>query len=423
MKVVIIGAGVVGITAAHALIEEGHAVTLVDRGEPGAGTSRGNAGQIAHVDILPLASPAMIWKVAGWLTDPLGPLAVRPKYLPSLAPFLWRFLLASRPSAMERSTRGIIPLQAASLPAWERLLGRLDLDGELNRKGTIYAFDNQAAFTAMSATYARQGALGIAHELLDGAGVRRLEPALSDRFVAGAYFPAVAHVNDPFQLSQKLASALRQRRAVFEQATVKGLGFAGSESRPVVLLTDGRTLDADQVVIAAGAWSKALARAAGDIVPLETERGYNATITAPGVAFTRPVHFEGHGFVLTPLATGLRIGGSVELADTEAAPNWKRVEAMLAKARTFIPGLVETGRSDWMGFRPSLPDSLPVVGRSSRSPRVIYAFGHAHHGLTQAAATAELVAALVAGRAPPFDAEPYRAQRFQRGGASVQPAK
>lgn len=411
LSVAIVGAGVVGIATAHALIEEGHRVTLVDRGEPGAGTSRGNAGQIAHVDITPLASPSMIWQVAKWLTDPLGPLAVRPRYLPSLAPFLVRFLLASRPGAMERSMQGIIPLQALSLPAWQRLLGRLDLAGELNHKGTLYAFDDAAKFERQKAVYARQAGLGIAHDLLDAAALKALEPALSPRFTAAAYFPAVAHVNDPFILSQKLASALRQRGARIEQAVVRGLAFAGDQ-RPILLTEDGRSLESDRVVIAAGAWSKPLARAAGDQVPLEAERGYNATIPDPGVALTRPVHFEGHGFVLTPLATGLRIGGAVELADTEAAANWQRVEAMLVKARKFLPGLKETGRSDWMGCRPSLPDSLPVIGRSARSANVVYAFGHAHHGLTQAAATAEIVAALIGGRTPPIDVAPYQAARF-----------
>jgi D-amino-acid dehydrogenase len=411
MHIVIIGAGIVGITAAHALIEDGHTVTLVDRGEPGAAASRGNAGQIAHADILPLATPSMIWKVAGWLADPLGPLTVRPTYLPALAPFLVRFLLASRPKAVERSTSGIIPLQRLSLPAWERLLSRLDLEAELKRHGTVYAFDSRPAFDAMRRTYGRQRDLGIEHELLDGHGVRRLEPALGPTLVAGAYFPTVAHVKDPYRLCQLLVEALRQRGARIEQATVKGLGFSG-DSRPLVVLEGGRSLEPDRVVLAAGAWSKSFARAAGDHVPLETERGYNATLTAPGVAFTRPVHFEGHGFVLTPLEAGLRIGGAVELAGTEAAPSWRRVDAMLTKAKRFIPGLTEDGRSNWMGCRPSLPDSLPVIGRSRRSPHVIHAFGHGHHGLTQAAATAELVAALVGDRAPAIDLAPCSAQRF-----------
>jgi D-amino-acid dehydrogenase len=410
MNIAIVGAGIVGIATAHALLDEGHSVLLIDKGQPGGATSRGNAATIAHTDILPLASPGMIGKAAGWLTDPVGPLAVRPRYLPTLLPWLARLLLASRPAAIERSIQGIVPLQALSMAAWQRRLQALDLEGELNHHGFLYCFDSTATFEDAKKVYGRQRDLGIEVQLFDRDGTLALEPELADTFVGSALFPAVAHVSDPFELSQKLAASLRQRGAAVIERDVMGVGLDGDN--PWIASSDGSVLQADRVVIATGAWSKQLAKGLGDSVPLETERGYNATMSEPGVSFKRPVLFEGHGFVITPLKTGLRVGGAVELASVDAAPNWARVEALLKKAKSFVPGLKEDGRKDWMGCRPSLPDSLPVISRSRATPRVLYAFGHAHHGLTQAAATAELIAAMIAGRETAINVAPYSAQRF-----------
>jgi len=410
MHIIIIGAGIIGLASAHQLLDRGHSVTLIDRGELTA-ASRGNAGIIAHVDIQPLASPRMILQAARWFIDPVGPLSVRPAYIPRLTPWLVRFLLASRPSEVQRSMHGIIPLQMLALPAWERLLARLGLRREFNRNGMLYVFESIDAFEANKANYQRQLELGIPLELVDGSVVRTLEPALSDRFQRAAFYPSVAHVNDPYQLALKLADAAAQRGAELKEGTVSGIAIASGDE-PIVILDGGRTLTADRVLVAAGAWSKSLAACLGDKVPLDTERGYNATISHPGISLSRPVMFEEHAFVLTPLKTGLRIGGAVELASTAASPNWNRVEALLAKAHAFVPDLQEDGRVDYMGCRPSLPDSLPVISTSRWSRKVVYAFGHAHHGLTQAAATAELVGALISGEEPIIDVAPYSAQRF-----------
>lgn len=410
MHIVIIGAGIIGLACAHKLLDQGHAVTLIDRGELTA-ASRGNAGIIAHVDIQPLASPRMILQAARWLIDPVGPLSVRPAYLPRLAPWLARFLIAGTPTRMERSRHGIVPLQMMALPAWERLLSRLGLRRELNRNGMLYVFESVEAFEAAKPEYRDQIEAGIQLELLDGALLRTFEPALSEHFQRAAFFPSVAHVNDPYELAVKLTSAASDRGAQLMEGSVSGIAIASGDE-PVVVLEGGRTLTADRIVVAAGAWSKRLAACLGDKVPLDAERGYNATIPAPGVMLGRPIMFEEHAFVLSPLKSGLRVGGAVELASTSASPNWQRVETMLAKARAFVPGLGEEGRVDWMGCRPSLPDSLPVISTARWSSKVVYAFGHAHHGLTQAAATADLVGALVSGEPPPIDLAPYSAQRF-----------
>ena len=410
MHIVIIGAGIIGLTCAHQLLDRGYTVTLIDRGEQTA-ASRANAGIIAHVDIQPLASPRMILQAARWFIDPVGPLSVRPAYIPRLMPWLARFLLAGLPSRMERSKHGIIPLQLMSLPAWDRLLANLGLKRELNRNGMLYVYESMETFEAMKSSFREQVEIGIPLELLDGSVLRTFEPALSERFQRAAFFPSVAHVNDPYELTMKLASAAADRGAQFMEGAVSGIAIASGDE-PIVVLEGGRTLSADRIVVSAGAWSKPLAACLGDKVPLDTERGYNATIADPGIILSRPVMFEEHAFVLTPLKTGLRVGGAVELASTSANANWHRVEALLAKARAFVPGLKEEGRVDWMGCRPSLPDSLPVISASRWSSKVVYAFGHAHHGLTQAAATAELVGALISGEQPAVDLSPYSAQRF-----------
>ena len=171
-------------------------------------------------------------------------------------------------------------------------------------------------------------------------------------------------------------------------------------------------LPAGHAVVACGAWSKQLAAGLGDAVPLETERGYNTTLPPGAFDVRRQLTFGGHGFVVTRLSSGIRVGGAVELGGLKLAPNFRRSEAMLKKAKSFLPGLDTAGGKQWMGFRPSMPDSLPVIGRSTGSDRVLYAFGHGHLGLTQSAATGRLVADLRAGRTPPLDLAPFRPDRF-----------
>lgn len=413
MHVAVVGGGLVGLAVVHALLDAGHAVTLVEPGGQAGRPSDGNAGWIAHTDILPLASGKAWRHLPRWLADPLGPLAIRPAYLPAIAPWLVRFALASRPAQVERATLAIRAINAGALPAWRRRLEALGLTARhLRERGQLSVFPDRASARAALPLFARQRAFGIRVEALDGAELRAVEPALGPAAQAGALYPEVCHVSDPRGLGEDLASAMRQRGARHRPA--RAVALAPEGEGVVVHLADGGTLRADRAVVAAGAWSKALAASLGDRVPLDTERGYNATLPPGTLGLSRPVMFEGEGFVASPLDSGDRVGGAVEFAGLDAPPNHARTEAMLAKLRRYLPGLptpLPEGPR-WMGFRPSLPDSLPVIGSASRTDRVIYAFGHAHHGLTQAAITAEIVAALVDGRAPPVDPAPYAVTRF-----------
>lgn len=410
MKVAVVGAGIVGVAIAHALLDEGHDVLLIERREPAFGPSRGNAGWIAHTDILPIASPKALRQVPKFLADPLGPLSIRPAYFPKLLPWLVRFMLAARPQAYERSIAGIAALQKLALPAWLARAERTGLTRHIHRKGGLYAFDDAGALAAAMKVAERQAAFGIKVEMIGPEELRQLEPALKPVFKGAAFHPDAAHVSDPQQLTLALFEAALGRGAIFEKAEVSNISLG---ERPALVGPDGWQRVVDRVVIAAGAWAKPLAAALGDAVPLDTERGYNASFPDVTGLLSRPVAFEGHGFVTTPLDSGLRIGGAVEFAGLEAPPNHDRTRRLYDKATGLIDGLpaFDSG-SLWMGFRPSLPDSLPVIGPARRNPRVIYAFGHGHYGMTQSHATADLVTALIAGRQPAIDLSPFSATRF-----------
>ena len=304
MRVAVVGAGIIGCVVAHALLDEGHEVLLVDREGPAAGTSRGNAGSIAHTDILPLASPKAWRNLPRWLADPLGPLAIRPAYLPRLAPWLLRFVAASTPRRIERSTAAIVALNGLALPAWERRLGALGLDRHLRRHGGLSVWSSAAGFAAARPMLARQQALGIPVELLDAAGVRALEPALTANVAAGVRYGSWCHVSDPLVLTLALAEAAQARQARPVVARVRGIE-AGGDGVSIMTdgATDGETLRADMAVVATGAWSKKLAASLGDAVPLDTERGYNATLPVGRLGLRGPVTFENEGFVATPLDT------------------------------------------------------------------------------------------------------------------------
>lgn len=406
----ILGAGIVGLATAAALIDRDYEVTVIDRQQPGSATSRGNAAAIAWTDVAPLASPDLWRKLPGWLLDPLGPLAVRPTYAPSALPWMLRFLASSRPSAIRRSTAAIAALNALALPAWEERWQKIGWGNRIRREGCLEVFDRSADLASARAEWQRQRDHGIEVEELDGDAVRDMEPAFSQSVVGGAYIPGWLHVDDPHELCLALADYIRERGGAITTGVVASV-WPDAEGASI-RLDDGRTIAAERLVIACGAWSKPLAAGLGDKIPLDTERGYNITVPEPGVSFRRFIMLPGHGFVMSPIQPGLRIGGAVEFAGLKAPPNWKRVDALIAKAMRFAPALKADEGERWMGFRPSIPDSLPVISKASAGKRIFYAFGHAHHGLTQAAATAEMIADMIAGRKTAIDISPFRADRF-----------
>lgn len=404
--VVIVGTGIVGLSTARALLSEGHAVTLVDRDPSGDKASFGNAGGLGVTEIVPASVPGLIWKVPGWLIDPLGPLSLRPRHLPQLMPWLLRFVKSGSRQEALRLTSALAALTATVYDDYLPMLKELGLSHELHRVGALWVYETEAGFAADAADRARRRSHGLIFEEMDGDEARRLEPALGKIVVGAALTPQWSHFSDPKRVVDRLREHVASRGATIVQ------GEAVAISGTALELSDGKSLSFDRLVIAAGAWSARLAATIGDRVLLESERGYNITIPNPGVSLTREVIFAERKFVATPMEMGLRIGGAAEFAGLEAPANYARSDALAALAGPYLPDLKTEGGTRWMGHRPTTPDSLPVIGASLHRPDVIHAYGHSHIGLTLGPTTGRLVADLIAGRTTPIDLAPFSASRF-----------
>jgi D-amino-acid dehydrogenase len=408
--VVVIGAGVVGLSAAIALEARGLAVTVLEREAPAAGASAGNAGAFAFTDILPLASPGILRKAPKWLLDPLGPLSIPPSYAMQIAPWMFRFWRACSASRVAHSTAAQTALMDLSKAALEPFLTETGTASMLRKEGNLQVYESQAELDASLPGWKARAEHGIEFRHMDAAGMAEIQPGLAPRFTHGTFTPGWYSIADPKLYTLALADHFRARGGVIERAEVSGL--KAIDGGVEIATADGRTRRVERVVLAAGAFSHLLARGLGENIPLETERGYNTTLPADAFDLRTQVTFGGHGFVVTRLSTGIRVGGAVELGGLKLPPNFRRSEAMLEKARRFLPGLKPDGGVQWMGFRPSMPDSLPAIGRARATANVVYAFGHGHLGLTQSAGTARLVTDLLTGRPTGIDIAPFSPQRF-----------
>jgi D-amino-acid dehydrogenase len=408
--VVIVGAGIIGICAAAYLAEAGKSVLVIDRTGICEETSSGNAAALAFSDVLPLAHKGMVKNLPRWLADPLGPLAVSPAYLPHLMPWLFRFWRAGHADPQQAISAQVALMRLAEAE-WSGLMQRSGTRPMLREDGSLELYESEAEFRASLSGWAAREKHGIGFRHVEGGEMADLQPGLSPKFVKGTFVPGWKTVDDPKLLGKAIWAYAESKGARFEQTRMDGIAPGDGGSATLVLEGDRRLL-ARKLLLCAGAWSHLLARPFGDRVPLETERGYNTTLPAGAFDVKRQLIFSGHGFVITPLSTGLRVGGAVELAGLKRPPNYARSKAMLKKAAMFLPGLKTEGGREWMGYRPSTPDSLPVIGRSRQSPDVFYAFGHGHLGLTQAAATGRLVREMVMGQAAAIDLAPFSPRRF-----------
>jgi D-amino-acid dehydrogenase len=410
----VIGAGMVGVTTASFLQRAGHDVFIVEPGNPGEGTSFGNAGCLNGSSVVPMSMPGTIRNVPGWLSDPMGPLVIRWRYLPKLAPWLIRFVRAGSPEkvqAQAHALRGLLKDSISTLMPLVKDTGRDDLVKVL---GHLFVYRSEEQWQKEHASWALRRDNGIAWDEFNADELRQLDPNLSREYVKGVLVRENGHTTNPHRLVSSLAEAFTRNGGRIERK--RAIGFELADGRLKGIRTDGGTLKADAAVVAAGIWSKTLAAELGNAIPLETERGYHLMIRDSEVTPRIPTAEAEGKFVVTPMELGLRIAGTVELAGLKAPPNWDRARLLLKHVRRMYPGLSESYPENrltmWMGHRPSTPDSLPVIGRSRRSPDIVYAFGHGHIGMAAAPVTGKVVSQLVSNQPTSIDVAPFSPDRF-----------
>ncbi|MDM8347298.1 FAD-dependent oxidoreductase [Pseudomonas sp. sp1636] len=409
--VAVVGAGVVGLCTALQAQRQGYRVTLIDRDAPGQGASFGNAGYLATELIDPLSSGKTLRGALAMLLDPHGPLALPLGYLHRSLPWLLRFVAAARPAQVARSRDGLLALNRAALPAWRRCLADIGASQQLRQSGYLLVWESAGRLEEARAHARYLQQWGVHSELVDAARVAQLEPALAGTVKHALYFPEACQVREPYELCRQLFAAFEARGGCFVQQAVEHLS---ADAQQVRVQIAGTALSVDRAVICAGAWSKKLLQGTGIEVPLEAERGYHLSLDSPVIRLNRPIGSAERRFVISPLDSGLRAVGFTELGGLRLKPIRRRGKTLRRHSQALIPALADPSlqTSEWMGHRPTLPDSLPVIDRHPQHARLLFAFGNQHLGLTQAAISAELVVSLMAGETPPIDLRPYRVDRF-----------
>ena len=407
--IVVVGAGIIGVACALQLARQGQQVWVVDQQEPGMGASYGNAGHLATEQVFPIADLSILKRLPGMLLDPMGPLRLDWKYLPHALPWFLRLLLNLRPASYQRTVAGIRTLNEGSLGAWQRLLHSIGQPELLREDGSLLVFERGESREALNALQQRMQQQQVTVDFWSGDAIRQAAPQLSDNLQGGLFFPGTGHFLDPYHVVCELVHAAKASGVQFLKRQVLD---GRVDAHGVSLSTDQGPLTARQVLIACGAHSARLTAAlTGKKVPLDTERGYHLMLPHEHNRLPFAVTSLERKFIMTPMTHGLRLAGTVEFAGLDRPANMARAWQLhrLSKG-LFREELSAEGATPWMGFRPSLPDSLPVIDRVCDG-KVLLAFGHQHLGLTQAAVTAEWVGALArTGQAP--SVAPYRLDRF-----------
>ncbi len=409
--ITVIGSGIIGICCALKLQSEGYKVLLIDKNEPASGCTSGNAGHFATEQIFPLANKEILKQLPKILLNPKGPLTIKSNYIYKIAPWMIRFLLATRDQTFQKGTQALRNLNEAAMAAYEPLLKMAKLENLVKNKGYLLAFEGANANRLAQKETKTLEPYDIKTQLLNGHEINEMEPLLKN-CEAALYFPEISHTTDPYKLALGLFNHFISIGGIFEKHEI--IDLHSNSDKSIDLLTQSKTIKTEYLLIAAGAFSQKLLDKLSIKTPLDTERGYHLMVNQSNL-LNRPVAFAQRKFIITPMSEGTRLAGTVEFAGLENQPNWRRAEMLLDHALHFLKPLKNVDRQDcqkWMGFRPSFPDSLPVIDRCQNNENLFFCFGHQHMGLTQAAISAELMVDLINGRETQFELSPYSIQRF-----------
>jgi D-amino-acid dehydrogenase len=410
LPIAVIGAGVVGLSTALYLRRSGRDVTIIDPLPPPGGASYGNAGMISADTSVPIALPGMLRKVPSWLTDPLGPLAVRPSYFPKALPWLMRWIAASRMPRVLEISDAMRALHKDAFLCWKELLGPQNFADLVRPAGQVHVWETDAETPGAALERQLRERQGIASQALTSDDLRQMFPGISTAVRRGVLVPGNGYTVSPQRIVQTLHRLFLEAGGRVAPENV--MKIMPREGGGYDLMTNVGFHTAQQIVVAAGAWSVRLLGPLGVSVPLETERGYHVMLPTPNVSLTTTLSNKSRSFGVTPMEQGLRVAGTVEIAGLDAPPDERRAKALLANVRTMFPDVNTDGHRFWMGFRPSTPDSLPIVGEVAGRPGLFLAVGHGHFGMTGGPPSGRLLSQLINHQPTAFNAAAYGPQRF-----------
>ncbi len=409
-RIVVVGAGIVGASAATWLRRAGCDVTLIDRQQPGQGTSFGNAGVLASCSVVPVTTPGMVWKGPRYLLDPQFPLFMRWAYLPKLAPWLLRYLKHANDTDTRRIAEGLTPIVCDSVDQHKALTDGLAAASYVESSDYSFAYADRTAFDADAYVWELRKHAGFVPELIEGAAVSEFDPALNGPIGLLAVMRDHGYITNPGAYVAQLVSDFEAAGGTFITAELRD--FELSDGKVTAVVTDSGRHPCDKTVLATGVWSKPLAAKLGLKVPLESERGYHIVFKQPSKTPKAPVMVAAGKFVATPMEMGLRCAGVLEFGGLEAGPSKAPLALLMKTVKDTFPDLTFSETEEWLGHRPAPADSLPLIGEIAGSG-VYSAFGHHHIGLTGGPKTGRIVAGLVTGNRPNLDLAPYDPNRFQ----------
>lgn len=411
MTVLVIGAGVVGLSTALYLQRSACDVTVLDPLGPAGGASFGNAGMLSPDTATPIAMPGMLRKVPGWLRDPLGPLAVRPSYFPRAFPWLMQWVKAGRLDRVLAVSDAMRSLHRDTLTCWRELLGDALFHDLIRPSGQVHVWEGDDSSPTEAIERQIRDRHGIVAHELGADELRQMFPGIARDITRGLFVPGNGHTVSPQRIVLALADLFRAAGGtIIAERAMKLLPRQGGG---FTAMTNLANRAADQVVVAAGAWSAQLLSPLGVRVPLETERGYHAMLFAPSVTPSIPISSKSRAFFMTPMEDGVRVAGTVEIAGLDAPPDERRAQVLVEHARRLFPAMQAGDVRYWMGFRPSTPDSLPILGPVDGHPGLYLAFGHGHFGMSGGPPSGRLLSRLITGQPSVIDAAPYGMRRFR----------
>mgnify|MGYP001358929290 FL=1 len=408
LKVGIVGAGIQGVCSALFLQKKGYQVTLFDRDEPGGNSaSYGNAGHFSPYASVPLNRTDVLTDVPAMLLSSRGPLALKWNYVPKMIPWFLKFLLNCRKEKMMHTAKNMHQILNQSLPAFDELFDDIDLEGLVENKGVLYIWTDQNLKSRELENKIREE-LGVKQQLLNPKEIHDLEPNIKPFYHGGVFYDYARHTRSPKKILIKLLDNFIEKGGKFLKLNIQKVDFDGEKP---VLRSEAQRFIFDKLVIACGAFSKKLTDMLYENIPLDTERGYHVHFKDCEHLISRPVVYANRGFGITPMEQGLRVVGTVEFGGLNNPLSKSRVKNLILNAKDMLDGLPEH-KDEWLGFRPSLPDFLPIIGPSKNYKNVFYSFGHHHLGWTLGAISGKIISKMIAGENINLDLQPYNSIRF-----------